>query len=156
MKMPKAELQEFIRDPRAYMARGYNIKKNMSAKQDRIAGWRKIAEVTIAAPRKDKAGKPGHTKRQLEDIICAIDELEGEILDEIQELIEIERSIMLAIRVLLQDNTHKIIMELRYLNNRSWREVGSRLHYTDVWVCRQHSAALELMKQQAIALELKK
>ena len=69
-----------------------------------------------------------------------------DLLDEINA--DIDRSIELKMEILftisqLEDVSQQLLLEMRYINHKSWEDVASELGFDRSWVLRLHGKALK-------------
>lgn len=148
--MKQEQIKQIYDDPKAFLLQGKKAKELMTAKRERVDSWRRRVSSITAAVKPDGGSVPSAYKQSLvENAVCAITDLENEILSEIEALACIERDIQEAISLFIEDDRHKAVLELRYLNGYSWRSIGSRLYYGEDWVCRLHGSALQEMRKNA-------
>jgi DNA-directed RNA polymerase specialized sigma subunit len=149
--MTREILQAISEDPKGFMLQGRNIKAVIAAKRARIEEWRKIAtDISVTLKEDGGAGPSGYKQSTVENAVCNIVDLENEIIAEIENLANIERIIAEAIRVLLTDDRHKVILEMRYVNHFKLEEIALRLNYAFRWVQRLNGQALVEMKEAAL------
>lgn len=138
------------KDPKSFLSQLGRAKGLIAAKQERIDYWRRKAESITVALKPDGGLNAGGYKQSLvENAVCNIVALEAEILAEIEALVELERDIRDAINQFVVEDKYKRILELRYLNGYSWRQVGAGVYYGEDWVCRLHHDALQELKANA-------
>ena len=143
-------LLEIVENPKAFLLKCRKARELIAAKRERIRGWRGLAESITATLSPDGGGiGNGYKQSIIENAVCNIAELENEILAEIEALVKTEKNVRCAIDVLIADDRHRVVLELRYLNGYSWGLIAGKLGYGEDWVCRLHGAALSKMKAAA-------
>ena len=148
--MTQEQIRQICKDSKAFLLKGKNAKELIAAKRERIDSWRGLAESITVTLKPDGGSAPGGYKQSLvENAACNIIDLENELLVEIGALVNIEKDIREAINLFVKDDRYKAVLELRYLNGYSWREIGSCLYYGEDWVCRLHGSALQEMRENA-------
>ena len=147
--MTPAQIQAVSADPKTFLSRGRALKKHITVMRKRIEGWRQIGE-SISAILKNDAdvrSSEGYKQSLVENAVCSIVDLENEIVAEIERLVRVERDICEAIKVLVSDDTQKMILEMRYLDGRSWEHVAKYLGYSIDRVYRLHGQALQELRR---------
>lgn len=149
MRLAKKQLTNISRDPKAFLNRAYRTNERITAKRERIESWRQLAE-SITAPINDMPSGGSGPSKLVETSVCNIVDLQNELKDEIWELVETQREIGFAIQELVDDPTHKTLLELRYLNYLKWEEIAVRLNITFRWTMTLHKRALKEISSKAL------
>lgn len=74
--------------------------------------------------------------------IIKIIELENEIQSEIDKMTELKKAIRNAINQ-VENPDEKLLLRNRYLNFKTWNEIGSEMHYSLRTIHRIHQSALD-------------
>lgn len=83
----------------------------------------------------------GGKGRDWTDTLLKATELERKLADQVNELIRWKAEIREAIDR-IDDARLRRVLELRYLNMRSWRAIAREMKYDERWVQRLHGMAL--------------
>lgn len=75
------------------------------------------------------------------DTLIKATELERKLLDDIRDMMALKSEIHEAID-LIDDARLRQLLELRYINHRSWRAIAREMHYDESWVYVLHGKAL--------------
>ena len=140
-----------VKDPKAYLMRGWNIRNRVEAKQQRIGYWRSVAESVTAEVKQDGGFGNSYPKSKIESCAVKIADLQAELNEDAQELIEIEKSVQEAIKLIPDVGNVRFMLELRYLNYLSWEEVAVAIGYSERNLHYHHKNALEQIKSLALA-----
>ena len=150
MTLTREQLTSISENPKAFLNRCYKINERIDAKRERIASWRLRAESTSVTLSHDSGMSGGGYKQSIvANSVVAMLTLEEEIESEIQELLDIEREIGLAINELLTNSVHKVLLEMRYMNHFRMEEIAARLGYAFRYTQELHGRALQHLKESA-------
>lgn len=141
------QLQQIADDPKEYLSRNYRIEMRIKAKRDRIEHLHNICNSTTQEI-KPVVVYTGPSKK-LENCICEAIDLETEIRQEIVVLEQIQRETAEAIRLLMTNENHKVLLELRYLTGKHWEEIAVDMDFTYRWTMTLHQQALAEMRKNA-------
>jgi DNA-directed RNA polymerase specialized sigma subunit len=86
-------------------------------------------------------------------LICKIVDLEKEITNDIDKLIDLKTEVMRKIDS-IQNDDYRLLLTLRYLNFKTWKQIAVEMEFTFQWVHELHERALiEFEKVQDDALD---
>lgn len=125
-----------------FLQQGYKLNTRIKAKQERIEELRTIAEKstqTLSA-----MPKGTNTGSRMEEIVARIDILQREIEDDLFDLLALKASIERVVRDVPEPDA-ALVLELRYLLYKPWREIAEEMHYDVRQVYRLHGHALSLV-----------
>lgn len=105
----------------------------------KLAGYNAKSEEAFSQIGSENYKKLG---KHIEDRDAILEKPRIADMQEIYELISIERDIMRVISSSPLEETDKHIMEQRYLNYMKWEEIAVGLHYAYRWVMRRHKRAI--------------
>mgnify|MGYP001072810902 CR=1 FL=1 len=126
-----------------YLSQAYHIDQRINCKMEQIKALRELAtKVNSVLSDMPKARQSGHI---MEKNIAAIIDLENEINNDINKLLNLKKEIAATIRS-MNDFECQTLLELRYLNFRTWEQVADKMGYSKQHVFRIHSKALNLLK----------
>jgi DNA-directed RNA polymerase specialized sigma24 family protein len=146
------QLEAIAEDPRGFLSRGFRADALILAKRERIEQWRMRAESITVTLKHDSGLSGGSPSKIVETAAIAIVDLQGEIEEQIYGLIAIQREISAAIQELVPDNTQRLLLEMRYVNQLKWEEIAVRMNYAFRSVHKLHNRTCR--KLQATAGEL--
>ena len=106
----------------------YHLDLRIESKLQQVESLRSLAtKATTTYTAEPVSGTRDVHKR--EDIICKIVDLEAEINADIDQLIELKRKLREMIEA-VPNVSYRTILELRYLNFRTWEEIAVAMGYT--------------------------
>lgn len=118
----------------------YNILQgDIERTEAEIQRWRARAE-SVTQHITDMP-KGGQGRNQLEDAVCAIDELEQELSGRIMESIAVRKEIAAAIDA-VQNPVYRDVLRRKYIDDNTLEKIAVDLNYSYVHVCRLHGWAL--------------
>lgn len=74
-------------------------------------------------------------------IMGKVKDIEQKIMSDIETRVTQRESILAAIDK-MDDPTQAALIKLRYLDCRTWKDIGYELHYTEAGISKKHNAAL--------------
>lgn len=123
-----------------YLSSARVLSRGIRFKLERIQELRELSESatsTMSATRTSGTSR----RSKLENCICAIDELEREIEVDVIRMREDEKAIREMIRAVANPN-QKQLLELRYINGKTWEEIAEAMVYSWQHVHKIHVQAL--------------
>jgi DNA-directed RNA polymerase specialized sigma subunit len=127
-----------------YLCQAWRVDRMASAKLKQVRTLRSLAE--LAAPGNSCMAMSGsHNVYRMESIICKLLDLESEINADIDNLIELKRSIISVIKQ-VADNDCRELLELRYLSFLSWGEIAHDMRHSQNYIFELHRKALSKVK----------
>ena len=111
-------------------------------KLEELAALRSMTEGMASNIRQDKV--MGGAKQSMEDAIIKVVDLSNEINQEVDQLVALRREIMHLIRQ-VEDWNCRLLLEMRYINRKSWDEIAAYLGCDPRTVFRTHGRALKLI-----------
>ena len=132
-----------------YLAQTIWLNKSIDSKLEYLESLKLLTMKVTASYSQDKPEKrqPGKSCRMEEALVKVID-LENEVTADIDRLIDLKREIGGYIRE-LEDPRYRLILENRYLNNKSWEEVTEIFGYDKRWIYRIHNEALKEIENKS-------
>jgi DNA-directed RNA polymerase specialized sigma subunit len=82
------------------------------------------------------------TTSPMENAIVKLIDLSHEINEDIDRLVDLKKEISETISK-VEDNIYQLILEMRYINGKSWDDVSRCMGYDRRWVLRLHGRALK-------------
>lgn len=110
-----------------YLENAYRINHRISSKFEQIDSYNALATKATSTL---SASSGGGTKdiHRMENIIVKIADLKSEIGEQIENLIEMQTTITHMIAE-LDNPEYQLVLELRYLNMKSWEQISVELGY---------------------------
>lgn len=124
-----------------YMSKTYRIDQRIKSKIEQIRNLRELAEKVNSAFR-DITGSGNQNKQKMECAIVKMLDLENEIKKEIEDLIDLKRKIISMIKK-VKNFEYQMILELRYLHFKKWREIAAIMGYGVDNIYKMHKNALK-------------
>ncbi len=81
----------------------------------------------------------------MEGVIVKIIDLEHEIDEEIDRLVDLKQEIVSLIKK-VKNPEYQTLLELRYLNFKTWEQIATEMHYSIQHTFRIHDKALSLLR----------
>lgn len=127
---------------KAYLNRAYKTELRINIKLEKLETLRSLAEKTTTVltdmPKAQNIGDP-------ENILVKIADMETELKDEIGELLDIKSEVQETIKT-LQDPELELVLDLRYLCYKTWRDIALVMSYDVRHIQRLHGEALAKLK----------
>ena len=128
------------------LTRCYYLPQIIESKLDEIKRLRLLSEsIPGADPSKEFIPGGPQVQCRFAEIIDKVIDLEGEILDQINELLDIQREAYKIINA-LQDDTERLILQYYYIDRMSIEEIASKINYCPRQTIRIKKKALEKIK----------
>lgn len=124
-----------------YLEQAFQLDQRINSKLEQVMSLRALA-MKATATINDMPGAATPNVHKMSDVVCKIIDLEAEINAEIDTLVDLKREITAAIR-LVEDPELQLILELRYLCFRSWKDIATDTRCSIRTVYRLHDQALE-------------
>jgi DNA-directed RNA polymerase specialized sigma subunit len=127
-----------------YLSQAYYLDKQIDAKIEQIQHLKDLVYKVSPTLVQDKVSG-GDIGNRTEDYICKWLDLEKEIDRDIDRLVDLKQQIKSRINKII-DPKLNLLLTLRYLNFKSWEEIGGRMHYSNQWLYELHKKALGLLE----------
>jgi DNA-directed RNA polymerase specialized sigma subunit len=126
-----------------YLTQTIWLNKSIDSKLEYLESLKQLTMKVTASYSQDKPEKKQQGKKcAMEEALVKVMDLENEVTADIDRLIDLKRGIGEYIRE-LEDPRHRLILEHRYLNNKSWEEVREIIGFDKRWIYRIHKEALK-------------
>lgn len=122
-----------------WLGRYRNLQGDIERTEAEIQRWRARAQ-SVTQHITDMP-KGGQNRNQLEDAVCAIDELEQELSGQILESIAVRKEIAAAIEA-VRNPVYREVLRRKYIDGNTLEKIAVDLDYSYVHVCRLHGWAL--------------
>ena len=131
---------------KAYLHRNIRLQNLCNAKIDQISELRVLSTgVRSTTATGERIQSSMKVMDKTAEIICQIVDLEEQLKDDIQKLVTMKIEITNKINS-LEDDEHVLILNLRYLNFKTWETIACEMGYTFQWVHKIHNQALNNFK----------
>lgn len=136
-----------------YLSQAYKLNHRIDCKLRQTENLRDLATRATASIHAERVS--GTKQRSpMENAIVKLIDLEHEINSDIDRLVDMKREISVVISK-LSSPSHKILLELRYLEGKTWDEISKAMDYDLRWVYRLHGKALKEIEVQISNTPLK-
>lgn len=136
-----------------YLSQAYKLDRRIDCKLRQTEDLRELATRATASIHAERVS--GTKQRSpMENAIVKLIDLEHEINDDIDRLVDMKREIAVVISK-LPSPSHKILLELRYLEGKTWDEIAKDMDYDIRWVYRLHGKALKEIEAEISNTPLK-
>lgn len=129
--------------PKEYLKQAYYLDKCINSKLSQIAALRTLA-TKCTATFTDTPRNPNKNST-MADILDRLIDLEIELSKEIDEFVDLKLEIEQVIKK-ANNPEYQILLEMRYLNFRTWGEIANEMNYGIDNVYRIHRKALDLIE----------
>ena len=136
-----------------YLSQAYKLNHRIDCKLRQTENLRDLATRATASIHAERVS--GTKQRSpMENAIVKLIDLEHEINSDIDMLVDMKREIAVVISK-LSSPSHKILLELRYLEGKTWDEIAKAMDYDLRWIYRLHGKALKEIEVQISDTPLK-
>lgn len=125
-----------------YLSQALWLDQRINSKLEQLETLRALAMKVTANLTEEKVSGGNNTKSHMENTVVKIIDLENEINEDIDRLVDIKADIMETINQ-VDDPIKQIILEMRYINGKTWEDVARELRFDRRWVLRLHGGALK-------------
>jgi DNA-directed RNA polymerase specialized sigma subunit len=130
-----------------YLSQAYRIDQRINSKIEQVASLRELSLKATATLTDMPCGSRNvHSK---ENIIAKMIDLENEINADIDELVDLKREIVTAIKQ-VENNEYQTLLEQRYLCFKQWEQIAVDMGYSLQHTFRLHDKALKLIKKMRV------
>lgn len=127
-----------------YLSQAYRIGQRINSKLEQVQSLRELA-VKATSTLSDTYSSGNSNKQKMEVVIVKIIDLENEIDEEIDRLVDLKKDIVSLIKR-VKNPEYQTLLELRYLNFKTWEQIASEMHYSIQHTFRIHDKALSLLR----------
>ncbi|MTI71067.1 MAG: DUF1492 domain-containing protein [Firmicutes bacterium] len=123
-----------------YLTQAFKLDERINCKIEQASSLRDLACKVTASINDDRISGTKQ-KSPMENAIVKLVDLEREIDKDIDELIDLKREIINIIN-LVKNQNYRLILELRYINGKTWDDIATKMQYDLRWIYRLHGRAL--------------
>ena len=127
-----------------YLGQAYRIEQRINCKLEQVASLHDLAEKATSTL-SDMPHSPNRNIHSMENVIVKLVDMENEINSEIQELVEIKKEIIMAIKA-VDDKECAMLLELRYTCQKSWENIAIIMNYSVGYLHELHRKALKKIR----------
>ncbi len=135
-----------------YLSQAYWLDKLINSKLRMVTALREMTTRTTGVVVEDVVSRTRDV-HGTQEMIAKIVDLENEINADIDQLVDLKRDIMLAVKSVHEPEL-QVLLELRYLCFMDWSEIASELHCSESNVYKIHSRALKAIRIPKLDSEL--
>ena len=125
-----------------YLSQALWLDQRINTKLEQLATLRSLAMKVTANQTAEKVSGGKDVKSLMANTIAKIVDLEREINGDIDRLVGLKAEIQETISQ-VSDVISQILLELRYVNGKTWDEIANVLGFARSWVLRLHGVALK-------------
>lgn len=122
-----------------YLSQYQKLNVRINAKLEQLERLRELS--TKVSP-SSGSGAPGGVSDRVGAIVAKICDEEKKINEMIDRLINLKSEIEHTIAA-VPDETYRTLLELRYINGKTFEQIAVEMYYTYQWVCVLHGRALQ-------------
>lgn len=129
-----------------YLNQAYRLDQRINSKLEQVMSLRDLATKATAT----MSDMPGGSRNvyKMQDIIGKIIDLENEINADIDQLVDLKREMVSAIKA-VEDPEYQTLLELRYLCFKTWEQIAVEMDYSIQHIYRLRDRALEAIAPPA-------
>ena len=126
-----------------YLSQYQKLNVRINAKLEQLERLRELS--TKVSPSSSSCA-PGGVSDRVGAIVAKICDEENKINEMIDRLINLKSEIERTIAA-VPDETYRTLLELRYINGKTFEQIADEMYYTYKWVCVLHGRALVAVKE---------
>jgi DNA-directed RNA polymerase specialized sigma subunit len=123
-----------------YLSQAFRLDQKINSKLEQVSRLRELATKATASIHAERVSGT-RDRSPLENAVVKLVDLEREIDKDIVKLVDLKKEIMDVINSVEKPEYH-LLLELRYLNYKTWEEIADCLNYSWRNVHYVHSKAL--------------
>jgi seryl-tRNA synthetase len=125
-----------------YLSQAIWLDQRINSKLEQLETLRALAMRVTTNFAEQKVSGGNDVKSRMEKTVTKIIDLEKEINEDIDKLVDLKADIIGTISQ-VDDPTGQLLLEMRYINGKTWEEVAMDLGFDRRWVLRLHGGALK-------------
>ena len=123
-----------------YLGQAYRLDQRINSKLEQVLSLRDLT-TKATATMSDMPGGGSRNVYRMQDIIGKIIDLENEINADIDQLVDLKREMVTAIKS-VADPEYQTLLELRYLCFKTWEQIAVDMGYELRYLHKLHHRAL--------------
>ena len=127
-----------------YLSQAYRLDQRIRSKQEQIASLNDLA-TSCSATLTGMPRNPNRGGSRMADAVCKIIDLVNEIAGDMERLIALKAEIIATIKA-VDCIEYQLILEKRYISDKSWPEIAVDLGYKMRHLYKLHDEALNAIK----------
>lgn len=124
-----------------YLSQAYRLDRRIDSKLEQLSALRDTTTKATSVMN-DVVVSRSRNMQSLQDTIAKIVDMERELDHDIDQLVDLKRDITRLIK-LVNNPQYQLILEMRYLTYKSWREIADRLEVDERYIYKLHGLALK-------------
>lgn len=124
-----------------YMEQARYLDMQINSKIEQVRTLNELA-TKVTTVYSDMPHSPNRNTGRMEETIAKIIDLESEIDRDIDASVDLKREIQTVINN-IEDEKYRVLLELRYINQKSWEEIANQLGYDLRYTHKIHGRALQ-------------
>lgn len=127
-----------------YLNQAYRLDQRINSKLEQVMSLRDLT-TKATATMSDMPGGGSRNVYKMQDIIGKIIDLENEINADIDQLVDLKREMVSAIKA-VEDPEYQTLLELRYLCFKTWEQIAVDMQYSTRNIYKLHERAIRRIK----------
>ena len=132
-----------------YLSQTYRLDQRINSKLEQVLSLRDLT-TKATATMSDMPGGGSRNVYKMQDIIAKIIDLENEINADIDQLVDLKREMVTAIKS-VTDPECQTLLELRFLCFKTWEQIAVEMGYSIQHIYRLRDKALKMIEPPAVA-----
>ena len=132
-----------------YLGQAYRLDQRINSKLEQVLSLRELT-TKATATMSDMPGGGSRNVYKMQDIIGKIVDLENEINADIDQLVDLKREMVTAIKS-VTDPECQTLLELRFLCFKTWEQIAVDMGYSIQHIYRLRDKALKMIEPPAAA-----
>ncbi|MFA0814915.1 MAG: DUF1492 domain-containing protein [Anaerofustis sp.] len=128
-----------------FLGEARRLREYIMIKEEQLASLREAAERIVPGANRYAGVSSGHRGGGKEDLLCKIMDMESDLVTEIRKMVEAMERVKKAVEA-VEDKTMRMILEMRYLNFKTWEDISETMCYSERHIYRLHTQALQYVK----------
>ena len=124
-----------------YMEQARYLDMQINSKIEQVKTLNELA-TKVTTVYSDMPHSPNRNTGRMEETVAKIIDLESEIDRDIDALVDLKQEVKTAISK-VEDEKYRVLLELRYINQKSWEEIANQLGYDLRYTHKIHGRALQ-------------
>ena len=129
-----------------YLSQALWLDQRINSKLEHLETLRTLALRVSANLSEEKVSGGNNTRSHMENIVVKIVDLEREINEDIDKLVSLKAEIMEIIDQ-VDDPVSQMILEMRYINGKTWDEIAADIKFDIRTAFRVHGKALKKVEE---------
>ena len=126
-----------------YLGQAYRLDQRINSKLEQVLSLRELT-TKATATMSDMSGGGSRNVYKMQDIIGKIVDLENEINADIDQLVDLKREMVTAIKA-VADPECQTLLELRFLCFKTWEQIAIDMNYGIDNIFKLHKKALAMV-----------